>query len=163
MSTSQKASLTSFYRKIIVHLKDGNISTDIDGTVICRLTIDKRVSGPWLCPLKYFITSWNRRGKFHQHFTCSFCVRRSKKRKNVCQVISVFLHFWDLNTLNMLVECWWNSPRSQFHQQFAHKFFVDTHGWPGSVIGYLCDLKLIPVGFLKNKWKCLQINCIKKI
>ncbi len=97
---------------------------DIDGTVICRLTIDKRVSGPWLCPLKYFISSWNRRGKFHQHFTFSFCVRRSKKCKNVCQLISDFLHFWDLNTLNLLVECWWNSPQESISSTICTQIFV---------------------------------------
>jgi len=36
------------------------------------------------------------RFQFHQHFTSSFYACRSRKRKKYSQVVSLFLHFWDL-------------------------------------------------------------------
>jgi len=38
--------------------------------------------------------SW---GQFHQHFTCSFYVLRSKKAQKGTDVLTEFLRFWDLS------------------------------------------------------------------
>ncbi len=52
----------------------------------------------------------NNWSQFHQHFTCSFCTRRSKKYKKGLTTWQSFLCFWDLRAKKLLVECWCNSP-----------------------------------------------------
>ncbi len=44
------------------------------------------------------------RCQFHQRSTSSFSKLRSQMREKDCQVISFFLHFWDLGLYKLLIK-----------------------------------------------------------
>ena len=58
-------------------------------------------SGEWIWGLG--LVAWC---QFHQHFTRSFYVDRTQKRKKDSQVKQIFLRFWDLGAQKLLVKCW---------------------------------------------------------
>ncbi len=116
------------------------------------------------------------RGQFHQHFTSSFYVCRSQKRKKYSKVVSLFWSFRDLRTQKLLVERWWNWPQVAFCYCFSFQMVVMTYYtlytmnfehwevWKGKDVAYCVVVPRKwywqPMMYTFVHWKSLFVNTL---
>jgi len=88
---------------------------------------------PWLCtmmpllknmrtqkPIRFFKRSWSIKLSPCVNFTnILFLHSQFLKAQKYSQAVILFLHFWDLYTLNLLVKCRLIDSMCQFHSHFA--------------------------------------------